>query len=333
MYPPPTINSSDKPPTPTAGHWVTNVNLNLDNDAHHRPDPTRTPSPTPSELKELKSGAIDWKTMMNWRFWIRKEWIWYYVIFIIIIVLTALITIYHETIVRWLHPLTLKLHELSWGWVVPILILFVISFPPLFGHEIVAILCGLVWGLWVGFGIVAAGTLLGEIGNFYAFKYCCTARGEKLEKTKMSYACLAKVVRDGGFKVALIVRLSAIPGHFTTAVFAACGMNIFVFSLAAILSMPKQLITVYLGVIMAGEEGDNKSKIISRVVLSITILITVAAGWYILRAMNKVKPDVIYQRRKARQAKLARAPTMHPNDSTDSHIFNANGSDSDIPLT
>lgn len=28
----------------------------------------------------------------------------------------------------------------------------------------VAILCGVVWGTWVGFGIVAAGTLLGEIG-------------------------------------------------------------------------------------------------------------------------------------------------------------------------
>ena len=50
--------------------------------------------------------------------------------------------------------------------------------------------------------------------TFYsAFKYCCRARGEKLEKTKISYACLARVVRDGGFKIALIARLSAIPGH------------------------------------------------------------------------------------------------------------------------
>jgi uncharacterized membrane protein YdjX (TVP38/TMEM64 family) len=36
----------------------------------------------------------------------------------------------------------------------------------LFGHEIIAVLCGLVWGLWIGFGIVAAGTFLGEVGNF-----------------------------------------------------------------------------------------------------------------------------------------------------------------------
>ena len=79
------------------------------------------------------------------------------------------------------------------------------------------------------------------------------------------------MVRDGGFKIALIARLSAIPGHcaycwalavygsaddylsVTTAVFSTCGMGIFVFSLAAILSMPKQMITVYLGVILKQE--------------------------------------------------------------------------------
>ena len=104
----------------------------------------------------------------------------------------------------------------------------------LFGQEILAILCGLVWGLWVGFAIVCAGTFLGELGNFLyvsveptfrsfieltwcdccsAFKYCCRARGEKLEREKIMYACLARIVRDGGFKIALIARYSAIPGH------------------------------------------------------------------------------------------------------------------------
>ena len=34
-----------------------------------------------------------------------------------------------------------------------------------------------------------------------------------MERTNISYACLAKVVRDGGFRIALIARLSAIPGH------------------------------------------------------------------------------------------------------------------------
>ncbi|KAJ3557928.1 hypothetical protein NP233_g11619 [Leucocoprinus birnbaumii] len=304
-------------------------------------------------MKELgKQGAIDWKAMYNWRFWIRREWLWYYVILVVILVLTALMTIFHKQIVDWLTPVTKWLHGLSFGWIVPIAILFVISFPPLFGHEIVAILCGLVWGMWVGFGIVAAGTFLGEVGNFYAFKYCCRSRGEKLERTNISYACLAEVVRVGGFKIALIARLSAIPGHFTTAIFSTCGMGIIVFSIAAILSMPKQFITVYLGVLLEqSAEGttDTKSRIISDVVLAITVLITAGACWYILHEMNKVKPTVIYNRRKARQAKLERqgsTPSPVPSSSGHGHpaAYNplkrsdygydhSNNSDSEIPLT
>lgn len=78
--------------------------------------------------------------------------------------------------------------------------------------EIVAILCGVVWGLWVGFGIVCAGTFIGEIGNFYFFRYLCKARADKIEKENLNYACLAHVVREGGLLVVLVARLSAIPG-------------------------------------------------------------------------------------------------------------------------
>ena len=64
--------------------------------------------------------------------------------------------------------------------------MIVISFPPvrstplssqtlllttrvtlqLFGHELVGIICGDAWGVWQGFGIFAAGTVLGELGNY-----------------------------------------------------------------------------------------------------------------------------------------------------------------------
>jgi uncharacterized membrane protein YdjX (TVP38/TMEM64 family) len=46
------------------------------------------------------------------------------------------------------------------------LLLYYNSSFQLFGHEIVAVLCGLVWGLGWGFAIVAAGTFVGEVGNF-----------------------------------------------------------------------------------------------------------------------------------------------------------------------
>ncbi|KAG8834932.1 Tlg2-vesicle protein [Serendipita sp. 400] len=277
--------------------------------------PPRTPSPTPSELEAAKRGVIDWKKLFSWRTWAKKKYIPWYLALVVCLVLVALMTLYHKEIVKWLTPAAQWMKKFKYGWIVPIVVLFVISFPPLFGHEIVAVLCGVVWGLGVGFAIVAVGTLLGEIGNYYAFKYCCSARGEKLEKQKMSYACLARVVREGGFKIALIARLSAIPGHFTTAVFSTCGMGIVVFTLAAILSLPKQFITVYLGVILEQsndspeEQAKNKtSRIISDVVLVITFLITVAAGWWIWREMQRVQPAVFRERRQAKKKMLA--PSM-----------------------
>lgn len=45
------------------------------------------------------------------------------------------------------------------------------------------------------------------------FKYFCRARAEKHEKSKATYACLGRVVREGGFKICLMARLSAMPGH------------------------------------------------------------------------------------------------------------------------
>jgi uncharacterized membrane protein YdjX (TVP38/TMEM64 family) len=67
-----------------------------------------------------------------------------------------------------LRPFSEKVRDLPAGWLIPIAILFVISFPPLFGHEIIALLCGVVYGLWIGFAIVAAGTFTGESKFFHS---------------------------------------------------------------------------------------------------------------------------------------------------------------------
>lgn len=74
------------------------------------------------------------------------------------------------------------------------------------------------------------GTLLGELGNYYAFKWCLTGRAKKWEENDLNYACMVRVIREGGFKVAFIARLSVIPGHLTTPVFATCGMGFWTFT-------------------------------------------------------------------------------------------------------
>lgn len=46
-----------------------------------------------------------------------------------------------------------------------------------------------------------------------AFKYFFRSYGEKLEKRKVQYAALARIIREGGLVIAVVVRYSVIPNH------------------------------------------------------------------------------------------------------------------------
>lgn len=63
-------------------------------------------------------------------------------------------------------PFVYDVRGVPFGWIVPIGVIAVLSFPPLFGNEIVLLLTGLVWGFKRGSAIVAAGTLIGELASF-----------------------------------------------------------------------------------------------------------------------------------------------------------------------
>ncbi|KAF8313090.1 hypothetical protein DL93DRAFT_2059421, partial [Clavulina sp. PMI_390] len=193
--------------------------------------------------------------------------------------------------------------SLPGGWAIPIGILAILSFPPLFGHELVDIMVGVVWGVWKGFLIAAAGHLLGEIANWFVFKYWCTGRSEKYEQQKLAYACLSRVVREGGFWAVLVIRYSAIPAHFTTVIFSVCGIKFWVYLLANILSLPKLFITVYVGVAADSNSDSKGSKIISIVVIVVGALITIAAAHWTFRRMDAVRPVIVEERQAARAAK------------------------------
>ncbi len=253
----------------------------------------------PPDLDDENGGKSGYQAALdllkNWKSWFKLRYLHWWVMLIVVIAIVALTTIYHKQIVDWLTPISKKVTTVAWGWIIPVAILFVISFPPLFGHEIVLILVGLVYGIWIGFGIASLGTLLGEIGNFYAFKTCLRSTAANYERKNIHYACMAEMVRNGGFWVMFLARLSAIPGHFTTAVFATVGMNIFIFTFAAVLALPKQLLIVYLGVAIKNSGNgteDTKSKIIKYVVLVISFVITVWTAYWLYQKMEKVRPTV-----------------------------------------
>ena len=53
---------------------------------------------TEDERIEYEKGLITWEKAKSWRFWIRKEWTWIYVVLILLIVLVALVAFFHSQV-------------------------------------------------------------------------------------------------------------------------------------------------------------------------------------------------------------------------------------------
>ncbi|CZT12042.1 hypothetical protein WAI453_003305 [Rhynchosporium graminicola] len=217
----------------------------------------------------------------------KRKYIPWWIIGIIVTLGVTYVTIKHDMIVEKLRPLSIKIKDIPGGFLIPIVVLVILSFPPLFGHEIIGILVGAVWGLWVGFAIVAAGTFIGEIGTWYAFKYAFRRKAVKLEKTNLNYGALARLTRDGGFWIILLIRFSIIPSHLSTAVFSTCDVKFWHFAVATFLTLPKQIIIVYFGVLLTQEK--KKDNLVNGIVLVFTFMITIFVGIYIYMKMRKLK--------------------------------------------
>ncbi len=150
------------------------------------------------------------------------------------------------------------------------------------------------------------------VGTWFAFKSLFRRKAEKLERTNLNYGAMARLTRDGGFFVVLIIRFSAIPAHFSTAVFSTCDVKFWHFFVATFFSLPKQIILVYLGVLLVQEGND---KVIKTVTFVIAFVITIAMGvwiWYKMRTIKKV----LIEEQEARNIRKSEPVEMVPDVKT-----------------
>lgn len=109
-------------------------------------------------------------------------------------------------------------------------------------------------------------------------------------------------------------------------------MDVFTFSVAALLSLPRQLVGVYLGyslisspdgstclqhLIMAAfvltdcPETSKTARIVQYTSIGVAIAISYVAMYYIQRKQKDIAPEIVYQRRKRRQARLQAEDATH----------------------
>ncbi|KAH8926624.1 hypothetical protein BT69DRAFT_1278637 [Atractiella rhizophila] len=235
---------------------------------------------------------IPWKdfgrTLRKWfTTWKYLKWIIAIIVFLVAI---GLLIIYQENIVDGLTPFGNRLKDLRGGFLIPVALIIVLSFPPLTGAEIVFILAGVIWGLGIGFAISAAGTLVGEIANFYVFRWLLRNRAERYERKSFEWAAISYIVRKGGFKIVLAVRYSVIPNNISTTIFSTTGVGFWSFTNAAILSLPQILTLVYTGVYYKntgmGMEASTVDKILFPLTTALNLIITAIVAFYIQRVLR-----------------------------------------------
>jgi hypothetical protein len=113
----------------------------------------------------------------------------------------------------------------------------------------------------------------------------------------------------------------------TTVIFSFCGMRVTTYLVAAVLSLPKQFATVYLGYALQFSSPEQSTsavprsapahsrplrtelahhtKLVQFLIIGVTTLVTIAASRYIRLKKHAVREAVVYARRKHRQAGCA----------------------------
>jgi len=271
------------------------------------------------EAKDCKDAALEiyhfvrhhnWKQTLRNSFQ-RKYWGWW-LLLLVIIILSSILSSYHTKVALYLKPYQAQIRAASWSWIIPTILLIIVSFPPLFGHELIILISGMIWGLWIGFAIACAGTFLGEITTFYAFKHLIGQRSARVEAESVTYASLAKLMRDGGLGMVILVRASAMPGHVCTAMQATIGIGVWVFTVACVVTLPKQFALVYVGVMLGDPGLDPKDPLrvqnsaknsrdqqahhrISAAVFLITAFFTLLSAYIVWMRLRKIRPLVQQQ--------------------------------------
>lgn len=100
-----------------------------------------------------------------------------------------------------------------------------------------------------------------------------------------------------------MIRLSIIPSHMSTAVFSTCDVKFWHFAVSTFFTLPKQLILVYLGVLLVGGKSDFWIKF---GLFGVAGGVTVAAGIWIWYKMRNIKKELLAHQERRRADKESR---------------------------
>ena len=190
-------------------------------------------------------------------------------------VLVLLTFVFHKQLLDWAKPLAQKYTQKPGGFLLPAILLVIVSFPPFFGAEFLSILVGFVYGN-LGFLIVVPSITLGESILFLAFRHVFRDRLVQFRRKYHNYDIFVRVIERGGFPMLLAIRCSAMPGHFSTPLFASIlSIPYKTWLLGCLASSPTLYPPIYLGWLLQRGQSSEVTPWLIGFALGVTIVVGV----------------------------------------------------------
>ncbi|KAF2682636.1 hypothetical protein K458DRAFT_369579 [Lentithecium fluviatile CBS 122367] len=208
---------------------------------------------------------------------------------ITIFILSILFLVYNERIFHSLLPVAKKWRDITAGWLILWFLVFIVSFPPLFGHGTLLTIAGFVYGFPNGWYIAASATVVGSTASFILSRTLLKSMVHRLIAHDTRFAALALTLKHDGLKLLIMIRLCPLPYSLSNGAIATFPtVHWAAYGLATAIVSPKFMLHIFIGsqlekIAESGGKMDPKTKALSYVSIAIGAVAGIVTGWFMYK--------------------------------------------------
>ncbi|KAH3674388.1 hypothetical protein WICMUC_003353 [Wickerhamomyces mucosus] len=205
---------------------------------------------------------------------------------LILIIFLILAIIYHQSLLNYIVNYSDKWKENNFKLTTTILILllFIVSFPPLIGFSFLSTVTGIIFGVTLhGWLILIVGSIIGATLSFLLFRYVLKSQAQYIISSNEKLFAFSTILKDdNSFWILAMIRLCPTPYSLTNGALGSIpGISVWNFFLANLISSPKLLLYLFVGTKLKhiGEDSSNKEKIVDILSIILTIILIGITGY------------------------------------------------------
>lgn len=217
-------------------------------------------------------------------------------------ILAILMLIFHNSILHKVVEMSDDLKGKNTTWLVLILLIFLVGFPPMIGFSLLATCTGLIYGVSLqGWSILAFGAVIGSVASFCLFKTLLHSQAEKLVHSNRRFEAFAAILQENNsYWVLALIRLCPFPYSLTNGAIAAVyGISVRNFSIAQLITTPKLFVYLFIGsrIRNMGETDSTGSRFFDLVSIVITMMVFTVTAWILYAKTQRKFAEISHRER------------------------------------